>query len=132
MGNKSKSSGAQAQSSNYKTSKRWETNRKRKLLRALKRNPGNAEQINAAMGNIRYRRKPPTNRFWSSTRRQQAELFKLVQGAVNMDMFSNNEKVSGPAIMLHGKHKLQKFQGFSENTMFSIGVRARVYAQVAQ
>lgn len=132
MSNKSKSGGAQAQSSNYKTSKRWETNRKRKLLRALKRNPGNAEQINAALANIYYRRKTPTNRFWNSTRRQQAELFKLVQGAVNMDMFSNNEKVSGPAIMMHGNHKLQKFQGFSENTMFSIGVRASVYAQVAQ
>jgi hypothetical protein len=47
-------------------------------------------------------------------------------------MFSTNDKVAGPAVMMHGKYKLQKFQGFSENTMFSIGARASVYMQAPQ
>lgn len=126
MGNKSQSGSKQAQSGSYKASKRWESNRKRKLLRALKRSPGNAEQITAALQNIHYRRKTPVTPFWSATRRAMAQMFKQMQGRVNMDMFSNNDKVSGPAIMMRGKYKPQKFQGFSENTMFSLGARAFV------
>lgn len=40
----------------YKASNKWATNRRKKLERALKKNPGNAEQIKAAMANISYRR----------------------------------------------------------------------------
>jgi hypothetical protein len=43
----------------YQAQSRMETNRRKKLKRALKRNPGNAEQINAAIHTVKYRRKTP-------------------------------------------------------------------------
>ena len=66
----------------YKAGKRWEKNRLKKLARALKRNPGNEAQINAAMGNLVYRRKTPTTGVWSATTRRVAQLFKLAVGLV--------------------------------------------------
>lgn len=81
---KAKRSGASHKSyyTNYKTSKRWSTNRLKKLERALKRNPENAEQIKKAMANVEYRRKTPIVPKWSATTRRIAELFKLFQGKV--------------------------------------------------
>lgn len=122
MGNKSKSGGAEAQSSNYKNSKRWESNRKRKLLKAQKAQPNNL-QIAEALKNIKYRRKTPTTKFWSLTRRRIAELFKLFTGRVNTEMFSNNEKLATAALLARSNIVLKKTPGFSENTMFSIGAR---------
>lgn len=122
MGNKSKSGGAEAQSSNYKNSKRWESNRKRKLLKAQKAQPNNL-QIAEALKNIKYRRKTPTTKFWSPTRRRIAELFKLFTGSVNTEMFSNNEKLATAALLARSNIVLKKTPGFSENTMFSIGAR---------
>ena len=66
----------------YKSGKVWERNRTRKLNRALKRNPENAEQIKAAMECLVYRRRTPTTSHWSATTRRIAQLFKLVQGRV--------------------------------------------------
>ena len=122
MGNKSKSSGAEAQSSNYKNSKRWESNRKRKLLKAQKQHPNNL-QIAEALKNIKYRRKTPTTKFWSPTRVRMAELFKLFTGKVNVEMFSNNEKLATAALLARSNIELKKTPGFSENAMFSIGAR---------
>ncbi len=51
----------------YKTSKRFETNRKRKLLKLLKQHPNN-EQLTAALQNIHYRRKKPKSRQFSKTK----------------------------------------------------------------
>lgn len=124
MANKSGSAGRKAKAAVYKTARRWETNRKRKLERQLKLNPNNAVQIEAALKNIVYRRRTPVNRTWSSTRRQTAVLYKRFTGAVNMDMFSNNEKLSGPALMTHGKFKVVKSTGRTDR-MFALGTRAK-------
>lgn len=123
MANKSGSAGRTAKAAAYKTSRRWEANRRRKLERQLKLNPNNAVQIEAALKNIVYRRKTPTNRTWSPTRRQTAILYKRFTGKVNMDIFSNNEKLSGPALMTHGTFKT-KSTGRTDR-MFALGTRAK-------
>ena len=43
----------------YKSSQKWKANREAKLLRQLKLQPGNSEQIEAAIGNLVYRRQTP-------------------------------------------------------------------------
>ena len=123
MANKSGSAGRKAKAAVYKTARRWETNRRRKLERQLKLNPSNAVQIETALKHIVYRRKTPINRTWSSTRRQTAILYKRFTGAVNMDMFSNNEKLSGPALMTHGKFKTKSLG--RTDRMFALGTRAK-------
>jgi hypothetical protein len=74
--------GHEAYYARYKSGKVWETNRIRKLKRALKDNPNNAEEINKALANITYRRKTPTTKQWSATRRRIAEIFKKFTGKV--------------------------------------------------
>lgn len=118
---KSRSKTAENAAQVYKTSKRWETNRLRKLERALKRNPEN-KQIELAMKNMVYRRKNPKAPMWSHTAKRQAQMFKRFVGKVYTDMFSSNEKLSGPALTKAGS--TPKPKPFNQNTMFSIGVRA--------
>ena len=108
----------------YKSSRRWETNRLRKLERALRRNPENT-QIELAMKNMVYRRKDPKSKkkVWSHSARRQAELFRKFVGCVYMDMFSSNDKLSAPALTKHGN--APKAKPFDQNTMFSLGARVR-------
>ena len=80
MANKSTSANAKNAAQVYKTSRRWETNRLKRLKRALKRNPENAEQIETAMKSLVYRRKTPSTSVWSSTDRRTAQLFKKFTG----------------------------------------------------
>ncbi len=105
----------------YKSSKRWETNRLRRLERALKRNPENT-QISLAMKNMVYRRQDRKTRPWSHSKRRQAELFRKFVGCVYVDMFSSNEKLSGPALLKHGTAQKQK--PFDQSQMFALGTRA--------
>ena len=123
MANKSGSAGRTAKAAAYKTLKRWESNRRRHLEMQLKRNPNNAAQIELALKNIVYRRRTPLNPTWSSTKRQTAMLYKRFTGVVNMDMFSNNEKLSGPALMTHGKFKTKSLG--RTDRMFALGTRAK-------
>lgn len=62
--------------------KKYAKNRLKKLERQLKLQPGNAVQINAAMGRVTdYRRKKPTTRKWTKTAIREAmisTLFKKV------------------------------------------------------
>lgn len=118
---KSRSKTAENNAQVYKSSKRWETNRMRKLERALKRNPEN-KQIETAMKNMVYRRRTPTNRVWSHSMRRQAELFRRFVGRVYPDMFSSNEKLSGPALVKAGT--AQKAKPFDQSQMFALGTRA--------
>lgn len=128
MANKSGGASKTGQSANYKNLKRWETNRKRRLENLLLKNPDNKE-VELAIKNIRWRRGTPVNPFWSSTRRRIAGLFKRYTGHVNMDIFSNNEKVAGPALMVAGPYSKMRYPSVQEKTMFSIGVRAKTGAQ---
>ena len=120
---KSKSAGAVSASNLYKSSRRWEANRLRRLMRDLARNPTNSAQIELAMKNIVWRRKTTKARVWSHSMRRQAELFKRFTGNVNMDMFSSNDKLSGPALMTHGSITSPKLP-FRQSSIMSLGARA--------
>ena len=120
---KSKSANAVASSNLYKSSRRWETNRMRRLMRDLANNPNNSAQIELAMKNIVWRRKTPKARVWSHSMRRQVELFKRFTGRVNPDMFSSNDKLSGPALMTHGNVSGPKMP-FRQDRVMSLGARA--------
>lgn len=106
----------------YKMSKTYETNRRKRLERALKRNPEN-KQIEEALKSIVYRRSTPNEKQWGSTKRRTAELFKLFTGAVNMEIFHNNEKISSLALLAAGPKSAKIETQYDFRRMFSIGAR---------
>jgi hypothetical protein len=129
MANKSGAS-KESQAASYKGTKRWETNRLAKLLRAQRRHPNN-EQITAAMKNIHYRRKTPTTAMWSNTKRRVARLMKEFKGVCHPEIFSTNEKVSSPALMLPGPFSVAvKSKSTSDFGMFTLETRARIVTGV--
>lgn len=87
----------------YKSSSRWKSNRELKLLRELKRNPGNAAQIEAAIGNMVYRRQTPTTPQWSHTMIREAKLFKEFCGSAPIQCWSSNPKVREAALAKLGR-----------------------------
>jgi hypothetical protein len=91
---KSSSKGKQTQYDLYKTKQTWKTNRERKLLRALQKNPGNAKQIETAIKNITYRRKTPKATIWNKTKIKTAQLIKQACGSCPHDIFSSNQKLA--------------------------------------
>jgi hypothetical protein len=123
MANKSGGASKVGQALNYKNSKRWESNRRKRLMNLELEQPNNA-QIGEALKNLRYRRRVPTAPFWSHSRIRIAQLFKRFRGAVDMGMFNNNEKVSTPAILSYNP-RTPKQKPFSEKGMFSIAERLR-------
>ena len=107
---------------NYKASSKWQSNRKRKLLKQLKLQPNN-EQVKDALVNIKYRRKTPSQKaMWSKTNIQIAKLFKLFTGTVSVDLFSSNPKTQTFTLMqkTDNKHRV-KVDG---KVSFSLGARA--------
>lgn len=122
MSNNKKSEGQYAV---YKTSRRWESNRLRKLRRALKSDPNQAKTINEAMSNVVYRRRTPNTTVWSATKRRTAELYKKFAGRCDPDIFHSNEKLAAAALMAPGPYSKDrpKSQAFKEKEMFSIGAR---------
>lgn len=125
MANKGGGASKVSQANNYKTQKLWEKNRTRRLKKLLVTQPNN-EQIIKALGNIHYRRKTPTTPFWSKSMIQQARLFMMFCGKVDMNMFSKNEKLSGPALFTKGSRTVgYVVPPANEKTMFNLGTRAR-------
>jgi hypothetical protein len=125
MANKGGGASKVSQANNYKTQKLWEKNRTRRLKKLLVTQPNN-EQVLKALGNIHYRRKTPTTPFWSKSMIQQARLFMMFCGKVDMNMFSKNEKLSGPALFTKGSRTVEYVvPPANEKTMFSLGERAR-------
>lgn len=110
--------------SQYKSTSRWASNRKRKLERQLKLQPGNAEQIKAAIGNISYRRKTPTNRVWSHSAIRTAQLFKYFSGRGSLDLFSSNPKTQAAALQWFNPER--KFVGVPDGKV-SFSLAARVH-----
>lgn len=82
----------------YKSSNKWKSNREKKLLRQLKLQPGNEQQINDALAAISYRRKKPENKMWSSSTRKAAQLLKEFSGSAKHACFSSNPKTAEMAI----------------------------------
>lgn len=95
---KSQSKSKQGYQSAYKATNKWKTNRLKKLERALKRSPGNAEQIQAAMANVSYRRGTPTTPQWSASQIRTAKLLKKFCKHVPKEVFSSNHIVSGDTL----------------------------------
>ena len=125
MANKGGGASKVSQANNYKSQKLWEKNRTRRLKKLLVTQPNN-EQVLKALGNIHYRRKTPTTPFWSKSMIAQARLFMMFCGRVDMNMFSKNEKLSGPALFTKGSRTVgYVVPPANEKTMFSLGERAR-------
>lgn len=97
MANKSRSKTAEGNSSGYKTSRRWESNRKLKLARTLKEQPNN-EQVKLAMKNMVYRRRTPTNRMWPASWVRIAKLFKEFTGRFDPAIMSSNPETARTAL----------------------------------
>lgn len=112
--------------SNYKATSRWKTNRERKLLKALKEQPNN-KNIEAALGNINYRRKTPTTPMWSSTNRKTAQILKQFCGSCPHEVFSSNEKVSKDAMAALKHPDTKVVQNVKVD--FSLGFRAGTTTQ---
>lgn len=119
---KSTSKSKQASSSAYASSSRWHSNRMRKLKRQLKLQPGNAQQIETAMGNISYRRGKPVSTQWSHGNIRLAQLFKYFAGAAPKELFSANPKVQQAALQALNARKLEG--KFDAKVSFSLAARA--------
>ena len=124
MSNKNTGNSKSGQANSYQTLKRWETNRLKKLSRHIKKFPADLVAA-AALNNIVYRRHTPKNSEWSHTQINIARLFKMFKGRVDRDIFSANEKVSAPALLVPGPYTSSKQKSFNQNAMFQLGVRAR-------
>ena len=90
---KTSSKGKEAQYQLYQSQTRWKKNRERKLMRALLRNPNN-KQIEAALKNIKYRRKTPVTTPWTKTKIRTAQLIKSACGGCPHEIFSSNTKLA--------------------------------------
>lgn len=118
---KTSSKSKQAYYAQYKTTRRWEANRKRKLLKAQKLQPNNL-QIATALQMIGYRRKTPTTRVWSAQWVQTAMLFKRAEGRFNPQIMSNNLEAAKAALN-KTPVQLQKQKHVSDRDFFSIATR---------
>jgi len=109
--------------SRYKSNKVWETNRKRKLNRHLKKHPGDSI-AEKALANIKYRRKTPKDPQWTPGNIYIAKLFKDFAGFVNKDMFNSNHKIQLEALAGYNKPKAGIKIAQLSKVDFSIGARA--------
>ncbi len=124
MANKSRSKGAEGYAASYKSNKRWESNRKRKLERTLKEQPNN-EQVKLALKSMVYRRKAPNVREWSASWIKVAKLFKLFTGKFDRNIMSSNDKVAAEALRTSRKDRAF-VQPVYPKSFFSIATRANM------
>jgi hypothetical protein len=108
--------------SRYKSNKIWETNRKRKLARHIKKHP-NDKVAERATQNIKYRRKTPKDPQWTPGNIHIAKLFKDFAGFVNRDMFNSNHKLQLEALSGYNKPGSQIKTNQISRVDFSIGAR---------
>lgn len=118
---KTSSKSKQAYYAQYKITRRWESNRKRRLLKALKEQPNN-EQIKVALQMIGYRRKTPITRVWSAQWVQTAMLFKRAEGRFDPQIMSNNVEAAKAALN-KTPVQLHKQKHVSDKDFFSIATR---------
>jgi hypothetical protein len=128
MANKSKSKTAELYAATYKSSRRWESNRRAKLEKQFKLQPTN-EQVRLALKDINYRRKTPKVREWSADWIRVAKLFKEFCGRFDREIMSSNTKVAGAALQRSGPvgdAPAAKFSNSAEKNWFSIGARSNM------
>ena len=113
---------SKADGSLYKTSRRWETNRKRKLEKTLKAQPNN-EQVKNALQSIVYRRKTPNTRQWSSSWKHLAQLIKSFTGKFDPNIKSSNDKVAAEALRTSRTNYAYKAPDYGHKSFFSLYAR---------
>ena len=126
MAQSSRGKSAVNNSALYKTSKRWETNRRRKLEKQLKLQPNN-EKVKLALKDIHYRRKSPKSREWSHSWIAIAKLFKLFGGRFDRSIMGSNkdsasvalQKQSPKAALVEGSPRTS----MGDKNFFSIAAR---------
>lgn len=114
-----------AQAANYKTSRRWETNRKRKLEKTLKAQPNN-QQVKDALKCIVYRRKAPKTREWSASWIATAKIFKQFTGRFDRDIMSSNVDIARAALQRQSPIAatyVPNFPTYAEKNFFSLQFR---------
>lgn len=107
----------------YKTTRKWEANRKRKLERTLKAQPNN-KQVQAALKSIVYRRRTPTNRIWSATWIRVAKIFKEVEGRFDPQIMSSNVDVARSAMQKNSQNKDFVLPPVTTKNYFSLEARS--------
>lgn len=125
---KSKSKTAVAASSVYKSTRRWETNRKLRLERTIRNQPNN-EQAKAALKGMVYRRKTPKTQEWSASWIATAKLFKLFGGRFDRAIMSANVDAVRTALQAQSPvaaRTVLKPETRAEKAYFSIENRANI------
>lgn len=126
MANKATSKSKTNHYATYKSSKRWEANRIKRLERTLKEQPNNKQVEAALKGGLIYRRKDPKVRMWSASWIRIAKIFKEITGSFDPHIMSSNPKVSSEAMQKQGRktkaNALAKVDK-SQKVDFSIGAR---------
>lgn len=123
---KAKNKSGESQAGAYKTSKRWESNRKARLERTLKKQPNN-EQVKLALKGMVYRRKTPANPVWSASWIATAKLFKEFGGRFDMAMMSSNADVARAAMQKPSpvSMRMPAITG-SDKNFFALGTRVNM------
>ncbi len=123
MANKSRSKAAEGYAAAYKTSNRWESNRKRKLERTLKEQPNNEQVKTALKSGLVYRRKTPATRVWSASWIRTAKIIKMFAGKFDKNIMSSNEKTANEALRFSRTNYDYKAPVMPKS-MFSLATRA--------
>lgn len=129
------SKSAESYYAKYKTGNLYAKNRKAKLERQLKLQPGNTKQLELALKNVsNYRRKTPTNPTWSHQMIATARMLKEFTGKFDKLAFAADDKISAPVLKLRndnlftrsGKNgvRVSTVVSTPKTSMFSIGTRA--------
>ena len=88
----------------YKTTRKWEANRKRRLEKTLRAQPNN-KQVQAALKSLVYRRRTPTTRPWSASWIRAAKIIKLFEGRFDPQIMSSNPDVARAAMQKNSQNK---------------------------
>lgn len=106
----------------YKTTRKWEANRKRRLEKTLRAQPNN-KQVQAALKSLVYRRRTPTNRVWSATWIRAAKIIKLFEGRFDPQIMSSNPDVARSALQKNSQNKDFVLPPVTTKNYFSLEAR---------
>jgi hypothetical protein len=106
----------------YKTTRKWEANRKRRLEKTLRAQPNN-KQVQAALKSIVYRRRTPTNRVWSASWIRAAKIIKLFEGRFDPQIMSSNPDIARSAMQKNSQNKDFVLPPVTTKNYFSLEAR---------
>lgn len=128
MANKSAGKSKVNHYATYKSSKRWETNRTKRLERTIRNQPNNLQAQAALKAGFVYRRKTPTTSVWSASWVRIAKLYKEFTGTFNPALMSANRDAVFTANSTPGRKTLANAQvkvkeRVNERDFFTLGAR---------